>query len=123
MAGAVPFFLKILSTTMAAITVGDLKKWVGNDYQRVIALEVAMNPRGVYDFLKTNKLLGANWAKGFESTQTNRLEMARLLNEAAKNSGNPLQYAIMMAATTEDADLSRDHTAQMAVAKLLRDNP
>lgn len=108
-------------------TVADINNWVkkgepAKQYQRIIALEIAWNPRGVYDFMKTNRLLGANWTVGYERSESSRQKMAQLLNAAAVNSGNPMQYAKLVAATTPDADLTKDMEAQQAVRKLLSSN-
>ncbi len=108
-------------------TVADINTWVkkgdpAKQYQRVIALEIAMNPRGVYDFMKANKLLGASWTNGYERSESSRLKMSQLLNEAAVRSGNPMQFAKLFAASTPDADLTRDMEAAQAVRKLLSSN-
>lgn len=105
-------------------TVADIKKWVESGetakrYQRIIALEIAMNARGVYDFLKANRLLGANWTKGYETTRSSRQKMAELLKAAADKSGNPMAFAQMLAASTPDVDLTRDMVAQNVVRTLL----
>lgn len=115
-----PFFFQL---HIMSATVGQLKRWVGNDYQRVIALEIAMNARGVYNFLKKNNMLGPNWTPGVEGTQTNRLKMGTILNAAAVKSGRPLDYAKMLAAATPDVDLSKDYAAQAEITKLLLNNP
>lgn len=108
---------------MAVPTIGELRDWAGNDYQRLIALAVATNGRDVYNFLKQNNLLGANWTKGYEQVESSRRMMADLLVKAAVKSGNPLQYVKVMISALPSPDIKGNQKALQNVTRLLRNNP
>lgn len=98
--------------------------WAIGDYQRMIALAIAINSRAVYNFLKANQLLGPNWAVYAERTEQNRQIMANLLNNAANRSGNQLKYAQMLINTIPIPTLIEDiNYAVQAVERLMRNNP
>lgn len=98
--------------------------WAGNNYQRIIALQIALNSRAVYNFLKANRMLGENLAVYAERTQQNRGKMANRLNDAAVKSGNPLGYARMVQQSIPMPTTMQDiNYARQAAEKLMRDNP
>lgn len=108
---------------MSVPTIAEIKRWAGDNYQRHLALAIAIDARGVYDFLKANSLLGANWTKGYEQTETAKLQMATILNKAALKSGNAMNYIKAMRKALPNPVLAGNYKAQQNITRLLRNNP
>lgn len=104
-------------------TIGQLKVWSKGNYQRMIALAIAIDARAVYDYLKANGMLGANWTKGAEENESSKLKMGKILNDAAVASRNPLMYVGMVIDTLPEPMIMGNPKAIQNVKRLLQNNP